>query len=57
MDFACLRFIGLRMQCALMMVILKISDLSLAIYIVRCFSYGSCSSPIVSTSYPSLHTI
>ncbi|KAM0056255.1 putative gonadotropin, beta subunit protein [Helianthus debilis subsp. tardiflorus] len=73
MDFACLRLLCLRMQCALMMVIfkisdfslaciryyviLKISDLSLAIYIYRCFSYGGCSIAIVATSYPSLHTI
>ncbi|MFS7904449.1 hypothetical protein Hanom_Chr01g00036211 [Helianthus anomalus] len=37
--------------------ILKISNLSLAIYIGRCFSYGGCSSTIVATSYPSLHRI
>ncbi|KAJ0681421.1 hypothetical protein HanPI659440_Chr16g0635731 [Helianthus annuus] len=58
MDFACLRLLCLRMQCALMMaVILKISNLSLAIYIDRCFSYGGCSPTIVATSYPSLHRI
>ncbi|KAM0020677.1 hypothetical protein Hdeb2414_s0025g00669731 [Helianthus debilis subsp. tardiflorus] len=38
-------------------VILKISNLSLAIYLDRCFSYGGCSSTIVATTYPSLHRI
>ncbi|KAM0070017.1 hypothetical protein Hdeb2414_s0001g00008371 [Helianthus debilis subsp. tardiflorus] len=38
-------------------VVLKISNLSMAIYINRCFSYGGCSSTIVATSYPSLHRI
>ncbi|KAF5758573.1 hypothetical protein HanXRQr2_Chr16g0730771 [Helianthus annuus] len=57
MAFACLYLLCLRMECALMMVILKISNLSLAIYLDRCFSYGGCSSTIVATTYPSLHRI